>query len=215
MAGRHRPPVWLPGADDRAATRPLGFTFNFYGVDYTLVRFSDNGLITFANESTQESNVDLTTTALSPDLPAVAVLWDDWYRNPSVTGSGVYYATLGTVGDRRFILQWNRFDHAISSPDTVTFQAILYEATGSILCQYQDVVIENGDELYDYGKSATVGIRDTDGAASGRNLQWSYNQAVIDNGTAIRFAPIPEPATAAGLMLGIGGLARYIRRRHP
>ena len=206
--------VWLATADDQAATRSLGFTFNFYGVGYNLVRFSDNGLITFVNESTQESNGNLTTTALAPDLPAIAVLWDDWYRDPDVTGSGVYYATVGTPGDRRFILQWNCFDHASSTPDTVTFQAILYEATGSVLCQYQDVVITSGDGLYDYGKSATVGIRDTAGQTSGRNLQWSFNQAVIGNGTSILFSgPVPEPVTMAGLVLGIGCLARYVRRR--
>ncbi len=203
--------TWQPVEDDSAKTAKMGFDFTIYGKTYAYARFSDNGLITFGNENTQETNVDLTSQSPAWDLPTIAVLWDDWRITASAPA---YYETLGTVpGDRRFIVQWDRVEAAPGSPDTVTFQAILYEGTGTILLQYQDVVVTGGDGFHDNGLSATVGIRDTGGQTSGRNLQWSYNQAVIDDGMAIKISVIPEPVTMAGLMLGIGCLARYVRGR--
>ncbi len=203
--------TWQPGADDKAKTAKMGFDFTIYGKTYAYARFSDNGLIAFGNENTQETNVDLTSQSPAWDLPTIAVLWDDWLITASAPA---YYDTLGTVpGDRRFIVQWEQVEAAPGSPDTVTFQAILYEGSGTILLQYQDVVVTGGDGSHDNGLSATVGIRDTGGQTSGRNLQWSYNQAAIDDGMAIRITIIPEPVTMAGLVLGIGCLARYVRKR--
>jgi hypothetical protein len=208
--------TWLPPADDRAKTANMGFDFTIYGKTYTYARFSDNGLLAFGNENTQETNVDLTSQSPALDLPTIAVLWDDWFIAASTPA---YYETLGTVpGDRRFIIQWEQVEVAPAGSDTVTFQAILYEDSGKILLQYEDVVVTGSDGSHDNGLSATVGIRDTGGqdplyGGNGRNLQWSYNQAVINDGLALEFSIVPEPVTVAGLMLGIGCLARYVRRR--
>jgi hypothetical protein len=64
-----------------------------------------------------------------------------------------------------------------------------------------------------------VGIRDVSGDINGRVLQWSYAvpNAAPDQ-SAILFSTgslstIPEPVSMAGLMMGIGGLAGYVRRR--
>src|SRR4029077_8196768 len=46
------------------------------------------------------------------------------------------------------------------------------------------------------GVGATVGIRDINGQTSNRNLQWSYNQAVIMNGLNLLFAPPNRPPIA-------------------
>ena len=51
-------------ADDAAVTNVnLGFTFNFYGSDYTTVSINVNGLMTFGGASIAWSNVDLTATS--------------------------------------------------------------------------------------------------------------------------------------------------------
>ena len=203
---------------DAFTSADLGFTFTFYGQGYTKVYWSINGLMTFGAGSTQYTNQDLassTSDKWTYDGPSIAPLWDDWESSAYIANDGTYHQTTGTAGNQQFIVQWNLLRHEDDGGDRseITFQAILLESSGAILFKYNDVAV--GHTGIDNGKSATVGIRDTGGAASGRNLQWSCNKAVIANGTAIRFAPIPEPATAAGLMLGIGGLARYIRRRHP
>src|SRR6266478_189376 len=65
--------------DDAAVTNAnLGFTFNFYGSNYTAVSFNSNGLMTFGGASVTYSNVDLMTTAPLNNQPSIAVLWDDW-----------------------------------------------------------------------------------------------------------------------------------------
>jgi hypothetical protein len=203
------------GTDDDVWTRvQIDFDFNFYGTDYRYVNWTDNGLITFGfgNHNTQYSNVDLTAQAPNVDAPTIAVLWDDWVGREA--GSGVYHLQTGTEPTRRFIIQWETLDGYVpggGTNSTVTFQATLYEETGEILLLYKDVDAEH--LAYDFGIGATVGIRNTGGQTDGRNLQWSYNQAVISGGTAIRITNIPEPVTMAGLMLGIGSLAGYVRRR--
>jgi len=47
--------------DDTAISVNLGFTFNFYGSNYSSVSFSPNGLMTFSAPSTDFANVNLTT----------------------------------------------------------------------------------------------------------------------------------------------------------
>ncbi len=180
--------------DDAAVTNiNIGFTFNFYGSDYTAVSFNVNGLMTFGGASIAWSNVDLTTTSPTDNLPSIAVLWDDWETLPVGT-DGVYYKTTGTAGSRQFIVQWNKLE-AVNGDgtNTVIFEARLFEGSNRILFSYFDTAIS--DETTSppaaarSGVGATVGIRDINGQTSNRNLQWSYNQAVITNGLNLLFAP--------------------------
>src|SRR5438876_3682368 len=93
--------------DDTPYTANIGFTFNFYGSNYSTVSFNPNGLMTFGSPSCNFFNVDLTTNPPNNNLPAIAVLWDDW-ETLSPGADGVYYKTSGSVGSRQFIVQWNR-----------------------------------------------------------------------------------------------------------
>src|SRR5437763_1716592 len=51
--------------DDGTFTANIGFSFNFYGINYTNVSFNPNGLMTFGALSSNWFNVDLTTTSPS------------------------------------------------------------------------------------------------------------------------------------------------------
>jgi len=195
----------LRGSDDGTASANLGFALNFYGTTYTRAYWSVNGLLTFGASSTDWANEALGTTDGPNNRPAVAVLWDDW--DSDNLASGVYYETRGTPGNRRFILQWHDLDHYSSSPSNVTFQAVLFEGTNDILCQYRDVYA--GDYLYNGGRSSTVGIRNANGHLTGECLQWSYNQDVIASGQAIHYTP--EPATLS--LLALGAVVPLLRRR--
>jgi hypothetical protein len=187
--------------DDAAATNiNIGFTFNFYGSDYTAVSFNVNGLMTFGGASIGWSNVDLTTTSPTDNLPSIAVLWDDWQTLPVGT-DGVYYQTTGTAGARQFIVQWNRLE-AVNGDGTnkVIFEARLFEGSNRILFSYFDTAISDETtsppDAARSGVGATVGIRDINGQTSNRNLQWSYNQAMITNGLNLLFAPPNRPPIA-------------------
>ncbi len=165
--------------------------------------------MTFGGTSGQYTNENLATSDGPANLPSVAALWDDWDSDDS--GSGIYYETRGTPGDRRFILQWHNLDGYDSSPSTVTFQTILFEGSNDILLQYRDVYSGNSRN---YGASATVGIRDRDGHLNGENLQWSYNAGVISSREAILYR-VPEPATLwlLAAFVGCAALCGWFRKR--
>src|SRR5262249_26645887 len=81
--------LWF--TDDGAVTNiSLGFTFAFYGANYTNVSFNANGLMTFGGPSMDYANTNLTTASLPDNLPTIAVLSDDW---PSLSP-----ASSGTAG---------------------------------------------------------------------------------------------------------------------
>jgi len=173
--------------DDGAVTVPIGFAFPFYGVNYTNASFTPNCLLTFTGANEQFGNVDFTSAAPDPDLPSVAVLWDDWI---AILGS-MFYQTLGNPGTRRFIVQWNQVMHVRGSADSnVTFQVVLYETSGAIKMQFADAFVDSDpNHNWSFGGSATVGIRDFGGNTNGRALQWSFNAPVITNGLALQFRP--------------------------
>ncbi|PYJ08829.1 MAG: hypothetical protein DME25_00450 [Verrucomicrobia bacterium] len=191
--------------DDMPYTANIGFTFNFYASNYTTVSFNPNGLMTFGGTNWAFSNVDLTTTSPGTNLPSIAVLWDDW-ETQEAYADGVYYKTTGNVPYRQFIVQWNKVVPVNGDgTNTVTFEARLFEGSDKILFSYFDTVVsDESTAVASLGVGATVGIRDISGQANGRNLEWSYNQAIITNGLNLLFihpnhAPIATNDTVSTL----------------
>ncbi|MBI3909479.1 MAG: hypothetical protein HY320_00930 [Armatimonadetes bacterium] len=179
----------LSNNDDAYISAPIGFDFSFYGVSRSTIYISTNGLLSFESGNASPSNASFQTSALSPNVPTIAPLWDDWVTWWSWYDA-VYYKTVGSPGNRRFIVQWHVVSGYYSSPSTVTFQAVLYEGSNHIRFSYLDTY--SGD-FRSSGGSATVGIRDTSGQSNGRNLQWSHQQPVIASQTAILFSCAVEP----------------------
>jgi VCBS repeat-containing protein len=181
--------------DDAAVTVSIGFSFNFYGSNYSTVSFNPNGFMTFGGTSTDWTNVNLTVSAPRTNLPSIAALWCD-YETESVGADAVYYKTIGAMGSRQFIVQWNQVMLVPGvGTDTITFQARLLEGNNRMVFSYLDVVVSD-DPAYSNGAFATVGIRDRDGQLNGRNLLWSHKQAVITNGLHILIAPSNHPPVA-------------------
>lgn len=190
----------MTGADDARALLDLGFTFKYYGRTFTKVCASVNGVLTLgecdSNPQTFDfAAQDLTASVTPGDLPTIAPLWFDLTFSKAGAGA-VYYQTLGTAPDRRMVIQWHKA-YPLHGSNTITFQAILFEATGKILFQYQNADAGAGAKE-SFGGGATVGIRDTGSPVNGRNLQWSYKSPVISNGKAILFSPdAVAPSTKA------------------
>ncbi len=208
----------LAGADDSVASAPLGFSFNFYGTSYSTVYWNSNGLITFGVGDASFTNRDLLTTPTGANAPSIAVLWDDW-QNFQPGTEGVYYQTVGTPGNRSFVVQWHETQGFLSSPSNVTFQAELNESDHSIHLNYADV---SSESFRDNGASSTIGIRNVDGEITGEALQWSYNQASVSNETSLRIyaerssnlpdtVHTPEPGTIA--LFGIGLFLGFSKRK--
>lgn len=173
----------LAKTDDGVASAPLPFTFTFYGVDYTSLSWSTNGLVTFGGINPDPQNVSFATAAPTGDYPSIAVLWDDWQFVQGGADAS-YHEVRGSAGARRFMVQWNLIFGAPSTPSNAIFEVVLYEGTNDILLRLFDV--DTATDM-SFGASATVGIRDAGGHLNGRNLEWSFNSPVIRTSQAIRF----------------------------
>jgi len=190
----------LGGVDDGVAPLIVPFSFQFYGNAYTMVCASSNGALYFITSASacaginDFSNADLTVASPAGNLPALLPFWSD--LTFQVAGAGaVSYQTVGSPGTRRFVVQWtNAYPAGSSSP--VTFQAILFEGSNQILFQYQTVDLGVGNAASN-GGLATVGIANAGGLASGQQIEWSYDAAVLGNSVALSFAPT-TPTSCAG-----------------
>jgi hypothetical protein len=182
---------WITGTipifdDEEVEPIPIGFTFNFYGNNYTTVNVSSNGNLQFTTSSTAFSNVCPLPSATMGI--SIHPLWDDLYP-PG--GGGIYYSTTGAAPNRVFTVEWRDIEHYPSSPSGVKFEAQLEEATGDIYLLYQDM--DFGDPSINDGASASVGTQNTSYA-----LTYSCDEAVLAAGRNIRFyrpPPTPHPPT--------------------
>jgi hypothetical protein len=153
----------LRQVDDTVAQAPIGFNFPFFGQRYDAVWISDNGLMSFKTFPTDGgyttyAGSDLTQNA-GPNRPIIAPLWDDWVTNLS-DNQAVYYETLGTPGNQRFVVQWDHLAGFPGSLPTFTFEVALFD-NGRIEFRYDNVASGDGTSGYfrDFGENATIGIR--------------------------------------------------------
>ncbi|NOX17864.1 MAG: S8 family serine peptidase [Chlorobi bacterium] len=169
-------------------TLNLGFTFDFYGVNYTSVRFTSNGLIAFEPlTSSYRTNKEI-PNANAPNA-FIAPFWDD------LTGKnqgGYYYQQ----DDDKFIIQFNDLQKYYGATQGgpsghYTFQVVL-EASGKIKIYYLEM---NGA-----ANEATVGIENADGTGG---LQVAYNAAYPPSDEfALQFMQEPDWVTYEDLGSG-------------
>jgi hypothetical protein len=164
-----------------------GRSFQFYGHSYSSLWVSLNGLITFDEPAARET---FDNDALGAVLPqaAIAPLWDDWVSNTNPASQVLYKFD---DANHRLIIEWSSVEHFVTSPSSVTFQAILELNTsaraGDIIFNYPD--LSTGD-VYEEGASATVGIK---AAGDASKLVVSYSAVSADD------AP-PGESTASELV---------------
>ncbi len=208
------------GNNDDSATGAinLGFSFTFFNQTYTQAYITSNGLLTFGTTTTDNINTPLGGHMNVSTMPLITAAWDDWTTTFSGT-DGVYYATQGSAGNQRFIVEWRdtkKYDAASNSNSSpLSFEAVLYEGSNTIELRYLDM--ETGGSLVNpdasRGATATAGIRNTDADLNGQYLQWSHNQPVLLNNSAVLITAVPEPETWAMLLAGLGLVGRAVRRR--
>ncbi len=156
-----------PGDDEVSGALPVGFTFNFYGIDYTSAYVSSNGFITFSpglNSGCCEGQ-NIPEAAGPNNL--VAGYWTD--LDPSGGGT-IHYGTTGLPGSRSFIVQFMNIP-LIGGATTATFQIILHEGTNDIEMQFPDSS-SNGLQVY------VTGIENSDGTAG---LQYNFGDYSLSN----------------------------------
>ncbi len=154
----------------------IGFTFPFYGNDFTTFRVCSNGFISFTSTATAYSNSGLPSSGAPVNL--VAPFWDD--LNPGGQPN-IFYHNDGT----RLIVQYHNVPAYASGSGPYTFQVHLYP---SGLIEYHYLTMNAGLT------SATVGIQNADGTDG---LQIAYNAAYIHDNLAVRIGAMPPWLSAS------------------
>ncbi len=192
----HTNVAWLNGSgcsggsaavdDDHSAELPLGFTFNFGGVDYTTVRVQSNGRLQFNNSfcgfGSANSGTPRRFTYPMPDTRLVRTLRLYGADLDPSAGGTVRYAALGSAPNRMFVVTFSNVPVWNSASSFYNMQAILHE-NGEFV--YQIGVSNNADQGH-----AQIGWEiDTDDY----ELVPYTNIGALAN-TAVRFAAhVPAP----------------------
>ena len=159
-----------------SATLALDFPFVFNGDEVTSIDVMPHGLISMDGPQASIANGALDGSALG-GASVIAPWWD-----AIDTGTGsVTTQTEGTIGARETIVQW--IGTPAGGTETVTFQAVLFEANGAIEFRYLDVAAGSAASG---GGTATIGLQ---GDAIG--TQFSRDNASVADNTSVRFeAPV-------------------------
>jgi hypothetical protein len=152
-----------------AATIPLGFTFNFCGINYTTIRAASNGYMTFSTAGA--STLSNSAGNLNIIKPALMWLWDDLDGGGNIGAAS--YTTTGVAPNRIFTMEFKNWQWNWSSNvATISGQVKLYETTNIIEYIYrQEAAAGNPGG----SGGATIGI--ADGSAVATYLS-------LNNGTA-------------------------------
>jgi hypothetical protein len=113
---------------------PIGFTYNFFGTNYTTCNVGTNGIVTFGTYNAGHMG-DFTFPSLpsaAEPNPMVAVCATDQIGtlNSGLSGT-IRYRTLGFPGNRIFVVSWEGW-RAYNNTNLSTYQVQFYEATGNI-----------------------------------------------------------------------------------
>ncbi|MBN2828790.1 MAG: choice-of-anchor D domain-containing protein, partial [Candidatus Cloacimonetes bacterium] len=158
--------------DDAAGTAsPIGFSFPFYGTDYTSLYINANGMITFGAGSGSLSNTALPSNGTPNNM--IAWFWDDMNPSSSNYTGHIYYQNGTVQGLNALIitfLDYIEYGGAATPANCVQAQVILFE-NGNIRIQY-DYVGTSLDLT-----SETIGIENADGTDG---LQVAYNTTGVN-----------------------------------
>lgn len=124
--------------DDCVLTNvPIGFTFRFYGSDYTTLNISSNGFVTFGSARIYFAGCCSGQPIAEPDgvNNMIAVAWTDW---APATSTPILYETRGTAPNRRFIVQFDLAEYG--GTGRLKAQLVLYEGSNAAVVNTQELV---------------------------------------------------------------------------
>ncbi len=155
--------------DQNLGPYSIGFTFPFFGTNFTQYRLSANGWISFTSTSTAYSNRSLPSSDAPENL--IAAWWDD--LSPHRSGTSVRrYNTADSL-----IISFNNVQ-SYADNGLYNFQFILL-SSGKIVFQYANMGTNRLN-------SSTIGIQNS---ARTKGAAVIYNQYYIHNNMAIEFCP--------------------------
>ena len=167
----------LFGDDNWAGPFPVGFSFNYYGQNFTQFYVTTNGLVQFSGPTSAYSNSCLPSSFSN----TLFVFWDDLRTDVAGQPTGtIKYQTIGEAPNRKLVVQWtNQYFFGDNLP-MGTFEAILSEGSDEIKYQYRNLIGARS-----LGSSATLGLQ-----GAGPVTSIGCNQPnLLHEGQAINFTP--------------------------
>jgi len=139
------------GDDNYQTGIPIGFTFNYFGNNYSTISASTNGWMSFFNvTSSDATNANLSTTTTSL---VVAPWWDD------LTTDSTIYILQGAPGNQTFTIQWYAKSYYFTSTQLIRFQVKLHEGSNIIEMHYGPLITG----INNTAESASIGIKAPNG----------------------------------------------------
>lgn len=127
------------GWDDLVATKAIGFTFNFNGIDYTNCSVNSNGFITFGTPVSLGTEHFPISTARGY-LGAISAFGAHLKDPNPPRNQPIIYATTGSAPNRIFIVQWTQCKRS-DEAGLIDFQIKLYETSNRIDFVYGSIII--------------------------------------------------------------------------
>ena len=151
------------GDDATSSSLPIGFTFNFYGNNYSNFYICSNGFITFTSGQGSAYQPATIPTAAVPNN-FIAFAWADLI--PGLTGGFINYFTTGSAPNRKLVVNYHVF-HYNSTSYPFYGQIVLNESSNTIEIHSTTITLMTGTN------KTTQGVENSDGsrgiAVSGRN----------------------------------------------
>ncbi|SPD72923.1 hypothetical protein PITCH_A1590005 [uncultured Desulfobacterium sp.] len=180
---------------------PIGFNFVYYGTIFTTVTVTANGYLGFSPTISPDNTI--IPLADTPNA-LIAPFWDD--LNPGLNpGGGVFFQTIGSAPDRRFIVEWKDVPLKSDPDSRLTFEAVLFEGNNEIQFHYLSMIDGSGMTTSPMvtGQSATIGIENADG---GKGNEVAYNKAgSVKSGSAVSFTLAGTAFKTARLLGDLNG----------
>ncbi len=166
------------GDSDWEGPFPIGFTFNYYGVDYTTFIINSEGFLTLGDTDVRNfANVCIPNTDLPNNM--LAWFWDD--LNAYSGTPSVYYGNGIADGHYALIVSFMNYEQHQSAA-RISAQVILKD-NNNIKYHYQ--TIESGFVT----SSSTIGIENYAGLVGINYLCNGAGGNCFDQGIAIEFGP--------------------------
>jgi hypothetical protein len=174
------------GDDSTSGPYEIGFTFSYYGVDYTQMKICSNGWIALGNAETSTSYSNTTIPTAGTPNNILAWFWDD--LNPTSTASPNRDVLIGNDDFGNRVITFFEYPEygATSVEGCITAQVIIY-SNGNVKYQYHTI----GSTLD--VTSATVGIENADGSLG---IEYRYNTTT--------FGPLEDNSSRTPLAVAFG-----------
>jgi len=189
--------------DDVEGPFPIGFTFQFYGINYTDFYVGSNGWLGFSSSQPTSYIASPIPDATSTVMPRNCIMlsWED--LNPA-TGGQVLYQTIGTAPNRKMVFTFDNVPYfgGTTTAGPITSQVVLYEGSNVIDNHITDKPLHINPSVQGIhnllGTSATV--------VPGRNATvWSASNE------SVRYFPsgVSWFDVNSGQMVGVGDTLNY------